>query len=101
MRVESNRPYRLPGAPDEIKDNIPERSAKLPSSTVNLQGDQYELSAEQRVTQNLLSNVGKEKLDAPLPPERLAAIHARLKSGHYLSDEAAELTSTALLSFHK
>lgn len=101
MRVESQRPYGLPNLLQEAKEAGAEKASKAPEKAVNSSGDQFELSSEQKVTQDLLA-VSRETDGAPgLTPERAADIRNRISSGYYLTPKAAEETAKSLTSFHR
>lgn len=101
MRVESPRPYGLPNLAQEVKESASEKPSKAPEKAVNAQGDQFELSPEQKVTQNMLALAFEASSGSELTPERIAEIRSRLSSGYYLTSGAAEATAEALTSFHK
>ena len=101
MRVESQRPYGLPNLLQEAKEAGPEKVSKAPEKAVNSSGDQFELSAEQKVTQDLLSVSRETAGSSSLTPERAAEIRSRVSSGYYLTPKAAEETAEALTSFHR
>ena len=101
MRIESSRPYGLPVPPSEIKENAPERMTKVPDKTGNAAGDQFELSAEHRVTRDLINIGSPQPISSTLSPERVAEIRAKVTSGYYLTSQAAEATASAVADFHR
>lgn len=101
MRIESPRPYGLPNLGPDAKETNAEKAPKLPERAVNLAGDQFELSSEQKVTQAALDTARSAARMEPLTPERLAEIRERLATGQYLTPRAADLTAEGLLDFHQ
>ncbi len=101
MRVESQRPYGLPNLLQEAKEAGAEKASKTPEKAVNSSGDQFELSAEQKVTQDILAVSREATESASLTPERVAEIRNRVSSGYYLTPTAAEETVNALTGFHR
>lgn len=101
MRVESQRPYGLPNLLQEAKETAADKVSKAPEKAVNSSGDQFELSAEQKVTQDILAVSREAGNSSELTPQRAAEIKGKISSGYYLSSGAAEETAKALTSFHR
>ncbi|MCB9358039.1 MAG: hypothetical protein H6506_04315 [Calditrichaeota bacterium] len=100
MRVENTRPYGIPLPPKEGNENVASRASKLPETATNSAGDLFELSSEQKVTQNVVAQV-PDAADLPaLTPERLAELRGKISTGYYLTPQAAEETAKALAEFH-
>lgn len=101
MRIESSRPYGLPVPNAEAKETAPDRLAKVPEKTANAAGDQFELSAEHKVTRDLVNIGSLQGGSSTLSPERVAEIRAKVAGGYYLTAIAAEETASAVADFHR
>ncbi len=100
MRIEAPKPYNLPGIPQDPKEAAKDRLLQVPTKTINAAGDEFQLSSKQQVTRSLVEDDQSAMETSGLSPERLAQIKARVSSGYYLTEGAAEETSSAITSFH-
>lgn len=100
MRIEAQRPYGLPQLPQEANETAKDRISKAPESKVNAAGDEFQLSSKQAVTRSLVQEEMIAQTDGVLSPERAAEIRAKISSGHYLTQQAAEDTASAMFDFH-